>query len=89
MWHVTLVLVRDGHWGAPPGVRGLHFQGAGRGSVKEKLKGIPVGVGGRKDGLPGWVSEVTGKETSPQHLRCDTRLTSVDVSVPCSCVSLW
>lgn len=57
--------------------------------MKEKLKGIPVGVGGRKDGLPGWVSEVTGKETSPQHLRCDTRLTSVDVSVPCSCVSLW
>lgn len=51
-------------WRAPAGVGGLPFQGASPGGVvKEKLRGIPVRVGGRKDGLPGWVSKVTGKGT--------------------------
>lgn len=40
---------RRGDWRAPPGVRGLPFQGASPGGiVKEKLRGIPVRVGGRK-----------------------------------------
>lgn len=54
--------------------------------MKEKLRGIPMRV---KDGLPGWVSKVTGKGTWPRHPWCGTCLTPVDVSVPCSCVFLW
>lgn len=52
----------QGHWRAPAGFRGVPFWGASPGGVeKEKLRGIPVRVGGRKDDLLGWVSEVTGK----------------------------
>lgn len=59
---VTLALVRGRGAGGPQQASGVFpFGGASPGGVeKEKLRGIPVRVGGRKDDLPGWVSRVTG-----------------------------